>query len=115
MHYIFTVQGPSGVTFEVFERYSDIEQWYKKMAKGLKDHLKKSKEKPPSLPSIPTTSMSDKLAEMKRKESFYQKRGEALAAFFNQLGAVPVISRSEQMMWFCYFRAMDEVSKDRVA
>ena len=40
-HYIFTVEGPSGMNFEVRERFSVIEEWYKKMAKDLQATLKK--------------------------------------------------------------------------
>ena len=80
------MQCPGGISIVIFDRYSEFEDWYKKMLVELKAYMKKrnaSLEK--SLPTLPKKSMSDSVAEMRGKASFYQKRGEALQVFFNTL------------------------------
>ena len=59
--------------------------------------------------------MKDSMLELRGKESFYQSRGVALATFLNQLVSIPIIANSNCILWFLYYKARDEVSKDRIA
>ena len=86
VHYVFTVSGPSGISFQIHGRYSVFEEWYTQFCKAFKESLKRQGQKQPAnMPSLPKNSFKDNIAQMQRKESYYQKRGEALAEFFNNL------------------------------
>ena len=83
VHYVFTVTG-QGINFEVSGRFSALENWYTTFSKDLNANLKRlGMNLPSKLPSLPKKSIKDNIAEMKRKESFYEGRGKALEVFFN--------------------------------
>lgn len=84
------------------------------MSTEFKEFLKRRKLKSVKLPLFPQKSMKDSLAELRGQEHFYQKRGQALAAFLNELASMPHIQNSNHMLWFFHHRACDEVSQDRI-
>ena len=84
-YYEFEVQCPSGVSFEIRERFSMIELWVRKLGKELAEYQKIRSKKPIALPQMPSKSMKDSIAEMRGKQSFFEGRGRALAAFASRI------------------------------
>ena len=71
VHYVFKVDGPSGISFEVVGRFSALERWYSDFSKDFKENLKRLGLESAKLPQLPKKSLKDNIAELKRKESFY--------------------------------------------
>ena len=65
------------------------------------------------MPKFPERSFKDKIAEFKRKESFYEKRGREIAEFIEEMLKVKHVCHLSIIYTYFIDRAADEISRER--